>query len=111
MPNKPTLSPEQKPKSGELIELRRREKLEKLKIQREKINARIQATEARLKTSERKKDTRRKILVGSYYLDKATKENAMADIKAIMEKYLTRNSDRALFAIEPVAEKSNPQEK
>lgn len=75
-------------------------KLEKLKEQREKINARIQATESRLKTADRKKDTRRKILVGAYYLDKAAKENTMSEIKAAMGKYLSRNSDRVLFELE-----------
>ena len=49
--------------------------LEKLKEQREKLNARIQQKESRLKTSERKKETRKKILIGSYYLDDAIKEN------------------------------------
>ena len=55
-------------------------KLEKLKQQKEKINARIQAAEARIKNSERKKDTRRKILVGAYYLDKATEENNFGEL-------------------------------
>lgn len=78
--------------------------LEKLKIQREKINSRIQAAEARLKTSERKKDTRKKILLGSYYLDVAIKENKLDEVKTIMDKYLKRNSDRALFDLELSAE-------
>lgn len=72
-------------------------RLERLKEQREKLNARIQATEARLKTSDRKRDTRKKILLGSYYLDKAIKENGMNEVKSIMDKYLKRDSDRILF--------------
>jgi hypothetical protein len=78
--------------------------LERLKEQREKINARIQATEARLKNSERKKDTRRKILVGSYYLDKATKDNTIDEIKKALDKFLTRNSDRILFDLKLLPE-------
>ena len=78
--------------------------LEKLKIQREKINSRIQLAEARLKTTERKKDTRKKILLGSYYLDLAIKENKLTDVKEIMDKYLKRNSDRALFDLELLVE-------
>lgn len=78
--------------------------LEKLKTQREKINSRIQAAEARLKTSDRKKETRKKILIGSYYLDEALKENKIDAIKSIMDKYLKRNSDRSLFDLELVAE-------
>jgi large subunit ribosomal protein L7/L12 len=78
--------------------------LEKLKEQREKLNARIQKKEAILKTSERKKDTRRKILIGSYYLDSAIKENKLDEIKSLMDKYLKRNSDRNLFDLELLLE-------
>jgi large subunit ribosomal protein L7/L12 len=81
-----------------------KENLQKLKEQREKLNSRIQATEARLKTTDRKKDTRRKILLGSYYLDEAQKENKMDDLKQIMDKYLKRNSDRLLFELKLIAE-------
>lgn len=74
--------------------------LEKLKEQREKLNARIQKKESLLKTSERKKDTRKKILIGSYFLDNAVKENKLDEIKKIMDRYLKRNSDRELFELE-----------
>lgn len=82
--------------------------LERLKAQREKLEARIQAAEARAKTSERKKDTRRKILVGSYYLDQAMKSNQMDNLKMLLDKFLTRESDRKLFDL-PVA-KNSPTE-
>jgi len=75
--------------------------LDRLKEQREKLNARIQIIEARAKSSDRKKDVRKKILVGSYYLDKAIKDEHMDAIKNIMDKYLTRDSDRILFDLEP----------
>jgi large subunit ribosomal protein L7/L12 len=78
--------------------------LEKLKEQRDKLNARIQQKEARLKTSERKIDTRKKILIGSYFLDNAIKENKIDEIKSMMDKYLKRNSDRALFDLELLPE-------
>ena len=73
--------------------------LEKLKEQQKKITLRIQQAEARTKHSERKKDTRRKILVGSYYLEKAEKENKMAELTKVMDKFLKRNNDRALFGL------------
>ena len=72
-------------------------RLKRLKEQRDKINARIQAAEAREKTNERKTDTRIKILIGSYYLDQAKENNQLGEIKKLMEKYLTRPSDRKLF--------------
>ena len=76
--------------------------LDRLKEQREKLNARIQSAEARLKNSERKKDVRRKILVGSYYLDKAIKENGMDGIRDLMDAFLKRDSDRILFDLDPL---------
>ena len=77
-------------------------RLERLKEQRQKLNARIQTAEARLKTSERKKDTRRKILIGSYYLDQAKKTAGMESLNKIMDKHLKRNYDRELFSLEPL---------
>ena len=71
--------------------------LERLKKQKSIIDARIQAAEARLKNNHRKQDTRRKILVGSYYLDKAMKDNTIDNLKTLMEGYLKRDSDRKLF--------------
>ncbi len=82
--------------------------LERLKAQRDKLEARIQATEARSKTAERKKDTRRKILVGSYYLDQAQKNNQMGDITKQMDGYLKRNSDRKLLAATPDVYHTDP---
>ncbi len=82
--------------------------LERLKEQRAKLEARIQAAEARTKQANRKQDTRRKILVGSYYLDKAIKENKFDTLKELMGQYLTRDSDRKLFELSVNA--SAPQE-
>lgn len=76
--------------------------LEKLKAKRDKLNAQILKQEARFKSNQRKIDTRKKVLVGSYYLDKASEENNIDSIKSLMDKYLTRPSDRALFELEKV---------
>lgn len=78
--------------------------LEKLKAQQAKLAARIQAAEARAKVSERKQETRRKILVGSYYLDEAKKNNKLETIKEAMSTYLKRESDRALFDLSTITE-------
>ena len=78
--------------------------LEKLKVQQEKIAARIQLLESRHKNLARKQDTQRKILVGAYYLDYAREENKMEDLKNSMDTYLKRNSDRKLFGLPPIQE-------
>lgn len=81
--------------------------LDRLKAKQTKLAARIQALEARTKVSQRKQDTRRKILIGSYYLDHARKNNKMHEIEKLMDHYLTRDSDRKLFNLSL----KNPKEK
>jgi hypothetical protein len=78
--------------------------LEKLKTQQAKLTARIQAAEARTKVSERKQETRRKILVGSYYLDQARQNDQLDEIKKYMSGYLKRKSDRQLFELPELIE-------
>lgn len=73
--------------------------LEKLRKQKEMIEARIQKAEARYKQREKKEDTRRKILLGAYFLDKLRTEGKMESIKPELDKFLTRNSDRVLFGL------------
>jgi hypothetical protein len=86
--------------------------VDKLKAQRDKLNARIQAAEAREKSGERKKDTRRKVLVGAYYLDKASKDTGGMDaITQKLDGYLTRDSDRALFNLPVKTEQKTGTEK
>jgi len=75
------------------------QKLESLKKKQAQIKARIQTLESAEKYRERKRETRRKILIGSYYLDKAKNENKLDEIVRIMEGYLKRNSDRVLFEL------------
>ena len=71
--------------------------IEKLKRQKEIIEARLQQAEARHKHRERKEETRRKILLGAYFLDKLRKEGTLESVKQELEVFLTRNSDRKLF--------------
>lgn len=78
--------------------------LERLKQQREHINARIQAAEAREKSAERKRNARRKILIGAYYLDMAQKEDKYEQLVKRMDEFLTRNSDRKLFNLPELKE-------
>jgi DNA gyrase/topoisomerase IV subunit B len=73
--------------------------LEKLKRQKEIIEARIQKAEARHKAREHKEETRRKILLGAYFLDKLRKDGTFESIKQELDNFLTRNSDRKLFGL------------
>lgn len=87
-------------------------RIDKLKAQRDKLNARIQAVEAREKTAERKRDTRRKVLVGAYGLEKAAAtENGMTDLIKRLDGYLTREADRALFGLPPKLDEKGKSKK
>lgn len=79
-------------------------KIESLKKQQAQLKARIQALEATDRQRERKRDTRRKILVGSYYLDQAQKNGTLENINQTMGTFLTRDNDRALFDLSPAKE-------
>lgn len=78
-------------------ELRQLSQIEKLKLQKQKLEAKIQRFEARHKSKERKEETRRKILLGAYFLDKLNKDGTFDTITQELDLFLKRNSDRALF--------------
>ena len=84
-------------KSAENIEKKIEAQLEKLK----QLKAQKQAIEAREKTKqkeqERKDDTRRKILLGSYLIKKMQNEANKEKILAELNEYLTEDRDRRLF--------------
>ena len=84
-------------KVAETLEKKIEAQLEKLK----QLKARKQAIEARerskQKEQERKDDTRRKILLGSYLIKKMQNEANKEKILAELNEYLTENRDRQLF--------------
>ena len=90
-------------KSAENIEKKIEAQLEKLK----QLKAQKQAIEARKnknKEQQRKDDTRRKILLGSYLIKKMQNEANKEKILAELNEYLTENRDRQLFDLPNVEE-------
>ena len=82
---------------------------EKIEKQLEKLNqlkAQKQAIEAREKKKateqQRKDDTRRKILLGSYLLKKMENEANKEKILTELHEYLTEDRDRLLFDLQPL---------
>jgi len=82
-------------------------RLESFKKQQDQLKAKIQALEASEFSRERKRETRRKILVGAYYLDKMRAENRFDELVGLMDAYLSRDTDRVLFNLSPKAKESN----
>ena len=92
-------------KAAETLEKKIEAQLEKLK----QLKARKQAIEAREKSKqkeqERKDDTRRKILLGSYLIKKMNANEANKEkILAELNDYLTENRDRQLFDLPNIEE-------
>ena len=72
------------------------ERLKQLKVQKQ---ATIAREKAKQKEQDRKDDTRRKILLGSYLLKKMENEENKEKILAEMNEYLTEERDRKLFKL------------
>ena len=76
-----------------------------LEIQRKKkrlIENRIRRQQYRLSLKERKRDTRRKILAGSWVLALAEKDQAAAlRLRKGLDEFLERDQDRELFGLSP----------
>lgn len=65
-------------------------RLDVLKKKKEQLSVRIQKIEALQKSRERKCDTRRKILIGAYFIDKANEEGSLDTLfKQLDGGYLT----------------------
>ena len=72
-------------------------RLETLNKKIEQLEAQKSSVIAKLKAKAKEKDTRKKILVGSYFLKKAEKEGSMDELIKKMDNFLTRKNDRLLF--------------
>ena len=73
------------------------DKLEKLEKQMKQLQQRVASEKARIRNKERKDDTRRKILVGAYFMEKY-QDNRDELVKTI-DPFLTREKDRELFGL------------
>lgn len=82
-------------------------RLEELTQRRDQITAQIQALKAREQAAERKRETRRKILLGAAILAKVQRgEWPESRMLNLLDRELTRAEDRALFGL---PEKPTPQ--
>ncbi|MCA9470251.1 MAG: hypothetical protein KC643_33045 [Nitrospira sp.] len=88
-------------------------RLEKLQHQQAKLAKQIALVKNREKQTERKLDTRRKILVGSTLMTEAeTNPELDATITQLLNRYLKREDDRKLFPqIPPVHRKDKEDRK
>lgn len=74
-------------------------KLRQAKAVKQKAEARKREI---VQKATRAQDTRRKILVGSFFLQRAATEEQKEKLRSLLDPYLTRLDDRALFALAPL---------
>lgn len=83
-------------------------RLKRLIEKRNAVTARIKQEENKLRSSERKNDTRRKVLAGAAVLQWAAKDNDFsAKLMTELKAFLTRDAERALFGLPPIQSKKD----
>ena len=86
----------------ETLEQQEKKALEKLQAIKARRQALVNREKAKQKEQQRKDDTRRKILLGSYLIKKMQNEANKEKILAELNEYLTENRDRQLFGLSDI---------
>jgi hypothetical protein len=82
------------------------DRLKQLIEKRNAVNARIKMEQGKLRATERKIDTRRKVLMGAWALEKAARDKDFAAMAmGELRNFLVRDDDRALFGFQPLLQK------
>ena len=75
-------------------------KLAELKQKKQQLEEKIKLTEKKLAAKDRRDETRKKILIGAYYLEKHNKEESMNSLLDNLNEFLAKKHDRALFGLD-----------
>ena len=82
---------------GDLVGSKAEDRLKMLQSRKEAIAARMQKLEAAERVAARKRELQKRILVGAYFLEQASKNGTMDELKIAMLGHLKRAGDRKLF--------------
>ena len=80
-------------------------RLDALRKRQEQLAAQIKDAEKREREQQRKRDTRRKIIVGAltlHHMEKNQDSDFARKVAALIEEYVTKDNERALFDLEPL---------
>lgn len=78
------------------------EQLARLEKQKEKAERKIRELRQQEKVQARKNENRRKVLIGAMMLEKVKQQKySQADLLEEMNRFLTRDNERALFGLTP----------
>lgn len=80
------------------------QRLAELQAKKDQLAARIEKTRASMKSDERKRDTRRKIVAGAIALETVEIDPEFAALfQRLLARHVSRDQDRALFGLPPRA--------
>jgi hypothetical protein len=83
-------------------------RLKRLMEKRDAVNARIKQEQNRLNATQRRADTRRKVLAGAAVLEWAKRDNDFAKkLDAELKAFLARDADRELFGLPPLTKQKH----
>ena len=88
-------------------------RLETLTQRRARLDAQIKDIQARERKKERKEDTRRKIIVGALvltHMEKNKRSELAKKVKALINEYVVKDKERALFGLAPLPKNDNETE-
>lgn len=88
-----------------------RESLKSLEIKKAQLEAQIQSKKSKITDDDRKLNTRRKILIGAYVLDKHVKSETYGSLVEELDKFLSKAHDRAVFGLLPREDSSEVKSK
>ncbi len=84
--------------------------LDSLREKQKRLAARIRDFEAKERQRDRKLDTRRKIIAGAlalHHMEKNPTSDFTRKMTALIEEYVTKTTERALFGLGPLEENDN----
>jgi len=87
------------------MDTNKKDPLEKLLEKKQRLEQQIASAKSRMKKKERVDDTRKKILVGAYFLEVKYKDKE-DELKKLLDGFLVRDNDRALFGLPPKSDES-----
>lgn len=81
------------------------ERLAELEARKARVEGQMRRIKSKQRERDRRHDTRRKVLAGAAVLARAERDpQAMADLRALLDRFLERPQDRAVFGLEPRTE-------
>ena len=78
------------------------QKLKTLQQKKDKIDSKIKRIQKQQRAQQTELNNRRKILIGSYYLEQIKRSNSMPELLQTMQQFLANDEDKKLFTEEGI---------